>query len=384
MLHKNGVIGLSYYKISSFSLTSKKLLTVLINFVSLAVYEHLSDCGTYDEAIAVLENIYVKPVSEVFGRHKLKTRSQEPGESVDRYLESLKLLDKELKFKAVTADINRDEYIRDAFIDGLQSNHINQRLLENLTLSLEEAFTQARSLGLAQHQSQLYLSPSAVNAVVKDIQPEQLPGVSLKPQVSAPNVFFAVDRGTIGLSVQRRKQFAEDAEKRPFHKNLCRNSKCARDSSHDILKRHSSLQIIFGGEEALLDICSVAATNVEPAQLFSHLFLNCKPISIKSCRHTSSDEQLIDSEIQNLLKEGVIAKIVSPWRAQVMVVTSENHRSRMAVDYSQTINRYTELDAFPLPRIDDIVNKVASYKIYSRIAFRSAYYQEPISEEDKP
>ncbi|KAJ8865579.1 hypothetical protein PR048_033099 [Dryococelus australis] len=113
------------------------------------------------------------------------------------------------------AYINRDEIIRDVFIDWLQYHHIRQRLLENLTLSLKEDFTQARSLELAQHQSQPYLSPSAVNLVVKDVQPEQLPGVSLKPQVKQTNsafrtkcFFFLVERGTNGLSVQRRKKSA--------------------------------------------------------------------------------------------------------------------------------------------------------------------------------
>ncbi|KAJ8865578.1 hypothetical protein PR048_033098 [Dryococelus australis] len=159
---------------------------------------------------------------------------------------------------------------------------------------------------------------------------------------------------------------------------------CSDIIGHDILKRNSSLQEIIGGEEGPLDICSVAAANIEPDQLFTHLSPNCKPISIKSHSHAASDLQLIDSEIQNLLKEGIVEKSVSPWHSQVMVVTSENHRCRMAVDYSQTINRYTELDAFPLPRIDYIVNKVASYKIYSRIDLRSAYYQVPIREEDNP
>ncbi|KAJ8873143.1 hypothetical protein PR048_026760 [Dryococelus australis] len=50
---------------------------------------------------------------------------------------------------------------------------------------------------------------------------------------------------------------------------------------HDTLKRHSSLQVTFCGEEAPLDICSVAVANVEPVQLFTYLSPDCKPISIK-------------------------------------------------------------------------------------------------------
>ena len=50
--------------------------------------------------------------------------------------------------------------IRDAFINGLQSNHIRQRLLENKTLNLQTAFDQARSLDVAQQSSTMFSQPS--------------------------------------------------------------------------------------------------------------------------------------------------------------------------------------------------------------------------------
>ena len=50
--------------------------------------------------------------------------------------------------------------------------------------------------------------------------------------------------------------------------------------------------------------------------------------------------------IPNLLKgklESYSLKVpsVSPWRDEVLV--------RMVIDYSQTLNRFTELDAYPVP-----------------------------------
>ena len=41
------------------------------------------------------------------------------------------------------------------------------------------------------------------------------------------------------------------------------------------------------------------------------------------------------------------------------------HKKRMCVDYSQTINIYTELDAYPLPRIDDMVLQPFSQELLS-------------------
>ena len=67
-----------------------------------------------------------------------------------------------------------------------------------------------------------------------------------------------------------------------------------------------------------------------------------------------------------------------------MIVKDEfnRHEKRMCVDYSQTINIYTELDEYPLPRIDDMVNELAKYTVFSTFDLRSAYRQIKIVESD--
>ena len=56
----------------------------------------------------------------------------------------------------------------------------------------------------------------------------------------------------------------------------------------------------------------------------------------------------------------------------------------MTVDYKSTINRFTQLDAYPVPRIDDLIQKIAQFGVYSEVDLKSAYYQVPIPEEDAP
>ena len=155
-------------------------LDVLINFVSTAVYDYISECANYESAIATLESLYVVPKHDMFARHLLNTRKQKPDESLDTFLNQLKLLAKECQFKAVSAEVYKDEQIRDAFIDGLISPNIRQRLLENTTLTLTEAVTQARSLELAQKTSEQYnndnnpnTNPITVNAANVDSFPDE-------------------------------------------------------------------------------------------------------------------------------------------------------------------------------------------------------------------
>ena len=98
-----------------------------------------------------------------------------------------------------------------------------------------------------------------------------------------------------------------------------------------------------------------------------NLTTDCHPIATKSRRYSQEDSVFIDKEVKRLLEEGIIEPTRSPWRAQVVVTKDENHKKRLAIDYSQTINRFTLLDAFPLPRMTDLVNNIAQYNVFSTI-----------------
>ncbi|XP_012565799.2 uncharacterized protein LOC105849896 [Hydra vulgaris] len=131
-------------------------LNLLINHIEPNVYEFISECDDFEQATSILESIYIKPKNEIFARHILSTRKQKPSETIDQFLNELKNLSKDCKFTAVTAEQYKSEMIRNAFINGLLSNSIRQRLLENKILDLSSAFDQARSLDVAQQNSNLY------------------------------------------------------------------------------------------------------------------------------------------------------------------------------------------------------------------------------------
>ena len=92
----------------------------------------------------------------MFARHLLANRRQLPGEPLQQFLQVLKSLSKDCFFRAVTAEQYRWELVRDAFINGLPSADVRQRLLERDDLSLEVALEQAYSLERAQQQSSSY------------------------------------------------------------------------------------------------------------------------------------------------------------------------------------------------------------------------------------
>ncbi|GFW78383.1 retrovirus-related Pol polyprotein from transposon opus [Trichonephila clavipes] len=152
---------------------------------------------------------------------------------------------------------------------------------------------------------------------------------------------------------------------------------------HDILNRHSSVEIGFDGNRPPLTICSLAVAQVPPVSLFSNLNPDCRSLVTKSRRQTVEDNIFMVLEVQKLLQEGVIEPSNSPWRAQAFVIRGENLKPRMVVDYSQTINKYTLLDAYPLPKIEEVILKISKNKVFSKIDLQSAYHQIPIQDSER-
>ena len=71
-------------------------------------------------------------------------------------------------------------------------------------------------------------------------------------------------------------------------------------------------------------------------KLFANLTADCRPVAARSRRYSHDDRKFIEAETQRMLREGVIELSISPWRAQIVVTKSENHKKRLAVDYLET------------------------------------------------
>lgn len=121
----------------------------------------------------------------------------------------------------------------------------------------------------------------------------------------------------------------------------------------DFQSQHDSVTFNYGGSKPPLSVCSLTTLKIDPPSPFANLTADCHPIAAKSRRYSQEDSGFISKEIDRLLQEGIIEPIQSPWRAQVVVTKDENYKKRLAIDYSQTINRLT------LPRIRDAINEIA-------------------------
>ncbi|XP_078061005.1 uncharacterized protein LOC144486857 [Mustelus asterias] len=124
-------------------------LHVLHARVSAHIFAMIRDAETYQEAIDLLNGQYNRQPNEVYTRHLLATRRQQPGESTEQFLRELRALGRACSCKAVSAAQNADVLIRDAFVAGIRSTDIRQRLLEQGGLDLQKTVALAGSLEVA-------------------------------------------------------------------------------------------------------------------------------------------------------------------------------------------------------------------------------------------
>ncbi len=97
-----------------------------------------------------------------------------------------------------------------------------------------------------------------------------------------------------------------------------------------------------------------------------------------------SHEELKELKVQleKLLTKGYIKPSKSPYGAHVLFVHKKDGTLRMCVDY-RALNKATVRNWYPLPRIDDIFERLSGAKVFSRIDLRLWYYQIRIVEGDE-
>jgi hypothetical protein len=67
----------------------------------------------------------------------------------------------------------------------------------------------------------------------------------------------------------------------------------------------------------------------------------------------------------------------------VLFVEKKDGTKRMCIDY-RTLNSMKIKNKYPLPRIEDLLDRLKKAKIFSKINMRSGYHQMKIREQDIP
>ncbi|KAJ9511728.1 hypothetical protein QJQ45_022583 [Haematococcus lacustris] len=100
-------------------------------------------------------------------------------------------------------------------------------------------------------------------------------------------------------------------------------------------------------------------------------------------RYTLREMNEMKKQVAELLAKKLIEPSCSPYGAPVLFVEKRDGTLRMCVDY-RALNKLTVRDRYPLPRIDDLFDKLQGKTIFSSLDLQSGYHQIRITPEDVP
>ena len=107
------------------------------------------------------------------------------------------------------------------------------------------------------------------------------------------------------------------------------------------------------------------------------------PPSRPTYRMSQPEMDELKKQLAELMEKGFITESKSPYGAPVLFVKKKDGTLRMCIDY-RALNKITIKNKYPLPRIDDLLDRLLGAKYFSKIDLRSGYHQVRIAEEDVP
>jgi len=112
-----------------------------------------------------------------------------------------------------------------------------------------------------------------------------------------------------------------------------------------------------------------------------------RAITLRNYRIPEHHQPEVHDQIQQMLEDKIIQPSQSPWNFSILIVpkkldASGRRKWRICVDFRK-LNDVTVGDSFPLPNIQDILDKLGRARYFSALDCASGYWQVPLSEEDR-
>lgn len=106
------------------------------------------------------------------------------------------------------------------------------------------------------------------------------------------------------------------------------------------------------------------------------------PVVYRPYRLSYTERYEVRQMVDELMKNNIVRESTSPYASPVILVKKKTGDKRLCVDY-RALNKKTLKQQYPLPRIEDQLDRLAGNKYFCALDMASGYYQIGLNEESK-
>ena len=102
------------------------------------------------------------------------------------------------------------------------------------------------------------------------------------------------------------------------------------------------------------------------------------PVRLPPYRLPLAYRDTVQEELRQMKKDGIFER--GEWAAPIVLVKKKDGTLRMCVDYRR-LNSLSRADAYPMPRVDDLIDRLGDAKFISTLDLSRGYWQVPVSDD---
>src|SRR5579871_4228617 len=104
------------------------------------------------------------------------------------------------------------------------------------------------------------------------------------------------------------------------------------------------------------------------------------PIKTRPYPLALKESEFLQKELDHFKNLSIIEKYESPWAAPILFIRKKNGELCLVVNYHK-LNKVTRKDAYPLPRIDELLDSLGNAAMFSTLDMHSGFYQIEVDPE---
>ena len=127
------------------------------------------------------------------------------------------------------------------------------------------------------------------------------------------------------------------------------------------------------------DLARAGAADLEPMKVVTR---DEEPTQARGPRLSPKEKEAERAEVEKMFKANVVEETRGKWSSPVLMVKKPDQTIRFCIDFRQ-LNRKTVKDPYPLPRIDESLDKLGKAKWFSSFDLAAGYWQVPLDPESR-